>query len=138
MRLPRHRGRPLYVNLTSLIDVLFILIIFFTVSSTWKEKPVLELELPAAATAESQPVEDLTVLVDRSGQIYFNSQAVGSEELESRMKEALGAMEDEPPLIISADKVAPHGVVVRVLDVAKGLGARRVLLSTTKERKDEE
>ena len=51
MKLPRQPSRrPVQVSLTSLIDVLFILIIFFTVSSTWKEQPVLELDLPAAGT----------------------------------------------------------------------------------------
>ena len=119
--------------MTSLIDVLFILIIFFTVSSTWKEQPALELDLPSARTARSEPVTEVVVTIDAGGTVFVGDSEVGENVLAERLAAALGDGDDPPPIVISADERAPHGTVVRVLDAARAEGARRVLISAKNE-----
>ncbi len=130
MRLPRRGRQKLRPDLTSLIDVLFILIIFFTVSSTWKEQPALELDLPSASSAQAEPVNDVVVTIRADGTTYVGEQEVGRKELKREMRALLGDAVEVPAVVISADRAAPHGAVVAVLDVAKELGAHRVLLAT--------
>lgn len=130
MRLPRRGRQKLRPDLTSLIDVLFILIIFFTVSSTWKEQPALELDLPSASSAQAEPVDDVVVTIRADGTTYVGEQEVGRKELKREMRALLGDAVEVPAVVISADRAAPHGAVVAVLDVAKELGAHRVLLAT--------
>jgi len=137
VKLPRQPSRrPVQVSLTSLIDVLFILIIFFTVSSTWKEQPVLELDLPAAGTASAQPVEDVVITIDAAGRIYFGETPIDEEHLGPELERALVPSGDPPPVLIAADQEAPHGAVVRVLDAARARGARRVLISARMPSQD--
>ncbi len=139
MRLPRRERRgSAQPNLTSLIDVLFILIIFFTVSSTWKEQPALELDLPSAGTARLEPVSEVVVTVDAEGVVYVGESEVEESALAERLSVALGEGDDPPPVVISADERAPHGTVVRVLDAARAQGARRVLISAKSDGGGEE
>ncbi len=133
MRLPTSEPRRVQLNLTSLIDVLFILIIFFVVSSTWREQPVLELDLPEAGTAQNQPVDDVVVTVDGDGSVYLGDRPVTKEALASELAVALG--ESPGAVVITADEAAPHGTVVHILDAARAQGASRVLLSALPGKK---
>jgi biopolymer transport protein ExbD len=137
MRLPRQKQQKLRPDLTSLIDVLFILIIFFTVSSTWKEQPALELDLPSAASAHAAPAADVVVTIRADGVTYLGEREVERAELRAEMAKLIDERQEVPPVVISADRQAPHGAVVAVLDVAKELGAHRVLLATEPEESEQ-
>ena len=69
------------INITPLIDVLFILIIFFMVSSTFLEQPAIQLELPEAETAEATQLKDIVSTIGKDGSLFLNNQAINVKEL---------------------------------------------------------
>jgi biopolymer transport protein ExbD len=128
---PRVR-RKVLINITSLIDVLFLLLIFFMVSSTFLEQPGIRLELPDARSAVVTEQRDYILYVDPEGRMFLNEEEVDTETLGDRLKEALPAMR-EGALILKADRRVPHGDIVRVMDISRQSGVRRLIIGTRPE-----
>ena len=114
--------RRVIINITSLIDVLFLLLIFFMVTSTFLEQPGMKLELPSAQSSETAKVEKLVLFIGPGGEIVFNDQTVALGDLEAVMADAL-----------KADKTVQHGTVVTVMDIAKRVGLTKLVVGTTIE-----
>ncbi len=133
MNLRPRRREELDINLTPLIDVVFLLLIFFMVSTTFRKETELEIDLPRASE-EPAPVEprQLTVSIDAQGRYYVNETALMDDKpgtLRKAMLEVVGDKRDLP-VTIRADGRTPHQAVVRVLDVAARLGLRRLGIAT--------
>ncbi|QOC21109.1 biopolymer transporter ExbD [Wenzhouxiangella sp. AB-CW3] len=124
------------INLTSLIDVVFLLLIFFMVSTTFEQHALLRLDLPEAATAETETLPDVVeLIITGEGQIYLGDQQL-VDERRSTIQAALGERFAERPeqvLVIRADGNATHRLVVRALDAAAAEGIRRVSIATVEE-----
>ncbi len=122
------------VNLTSLIDVVFLLLIFFMVSTTFQKDKHINLTLPQAEKGKSQTQADqIFVSVDSQGAYSVNSRALvknDAKTLELAI-ESLGFSDKSTPLIISADAQASHQSVVTVMDVSARLGFSKVSIATT-------
>ena len=105
------------LDLTPLIDTVFMLLIFFIMATTFS-KPVLEVALAKADSASKQEVakEKLTVTITEQGTILFDEEAVEEQDIPARME----ALPREAPIVFNVDKGAPFGLFVKVLDVAKG------------------
>jgi len=119
------RKEELDVNITPLIDVVFLLLIFFMVSTTFERESEIEIVLPQAA-ANAAPAEDsaLEVTIDAEGTFYVNGKRVINtkiETLKKAMQQAAGDRKD-PPIILSADAQTPHQAVITVMDAARQLG----------------
>lgn len=127
----KHKRKPL-INITSLIDVLFLLLIFFMVSSTFLEQPGIKLELPEAQSAVVVDQKDYTLFVDKSGKMYLNDDEVEMQNLESKIKAALPKMKDSA-LVLKADQDVSHGTVVKVMDLAKRGGVKKLIIGTRLE-----
>ncbi|RFF28236.1 MULTISPECIES: biopolymer transporter ExbD [unclassified Wenzhouxiangella] len=120
------------INLTSLIDVVFLLLIFFMVSTTFERQALLRLNLPEASTAESETVPEMVeFIVTDEGRLF-----VGDQELvdtrQATVQAAIAERFGENPeavLVVRADGEAPHRLVVRVLDSAAAEGIRRVSIA---------
>jgi biopolymer transport protein ExbD len=120
----RHRPSP-ELNLTPLIDVVFLLLIFFMVSTTFDKEARIRVDLPEAATRDEPVQEDaLEITVDASGRFFVNQREVVNTEIET-LKRAIdktaGARRDLP-VIINADARATHQAVIKVMDAASQLG----------------
>ena len=124
--------RRVIINITSLIDVLFLLLIFFMVTSTFLEQPGMKLELPSAKSTEISQVEKLVLYIGPGGEIIFNDQTVTLDDLESVIKEAV-PLAKEKTLVLKADKTVQHGTVVAVMDIAKRAGLEKLVVGTTME-----
>jgi len=129
----RNNSEEVSVNLTPLIDVVFLLLIFFMVSTTFTKETHIDLELPtSSSTATNQDNLTLEIIVNASGGFVVNGQALVQSNLES-LKRALqieiSELED-PSLIIVADGKAPHQSVVYALDAAGQLGLQKVRMAT--------
>jgi len=122
------RGSRTIINVTSLIDVMFLLLIFFMVSSTFKYQPAINLVLPRSVSAEDVPLTPAVVYLTADGQYYLNEKRVTSEELPEVLRQ-LQAAEGEDRIILRADEDADHGDVVHLIDVVKQSGFTRVSLS---------
>ena len=121
------------VNLTPLIDVVFLLLIFFMVSTTFTRETRLEVTLPEAESApeEFEP-EQLSVSVDAEGRYAVNGLVLVDSErqtLKAALIEVTGK-DYSRPLVISADAQTPHELVVRVMDVAGQLGLVNLRIAT--------
>ncbi|MCQ3830732.1 biopolymer transporter ExbD [Microbulbifer elongatus] len=127
------------VNLTPLIDVVFLLLIFFMVSTTFTKESHLKLNLPEAAGPQAEsPPSTIEILINADGSYSVDGQALINKKLVT-VKSALSevsAGEYNRPLIITADATAEHQSVVRAMDAAGQLGF--VHLSITTRQPDEQ
>ncbi len=117
------------LNITSLIDVLFILIIFFAVSSTFLEQPGIKLALPQAKATNLQKVEKAVVYISADKKLVFNNKDVTLQNLGPLLKDAMEQSQNKT-LIIEADKDVPHGLVVTVMDIARQSGVQKLVIGT--------
>jgi biopolymer transport protein ExbD len=135
----RQRREDLNVNLTPLIDVVFLLLIFFMVSTTFTRETRLAVDLPEAsgAPAEAQP-QQIEILVDEQGNYRVNGRALVDQRLET-LQAALyqdSRGDTTLPLLISADADAPHRFVVRAMDAAGQMGFARLGIATLQPAAD--
>ena len=129
MQFKTKQKRKAFINITSLIDVLFLLLIFFMISSTFLEQPGIKLELPRAQSSEVLQQKDYTLFIDKNGSMFLNEEKIELKELEKGLKAVLPDMKDGA-LILKADQDASHGSVVRVMDVAKRSGVKKLVIGT--------
>ncbi len=130
MKFRSRRRAPPEINLTSLIDVVFLLLIFFMVSTTFEKLGRIQVELPQAQpNAEQSPRDErIAVTVDTEGQLFVNDQELVNTDVET-VKRALISVAGERrdlPVVISADGRAPHQAVVTVMDAASQLGLAKI------------
>ena len=125
MRFPRRESQELNINLTPLIDVVFLLLIFFMVSTTFTRETQLEVNLPQAAnSSQANQQESVEITITAEGEYRVNGEAlINTQARTLRMALTKVAGEDrDKPLQISADASSPHQSVVTAMDVAGGLG----------------
>jgi biopolymer transport protein ExbD len=125
--------RKVLINITSLIDVMFLLLLFFMVTSTFLEQPGIKLELPYAQSAAAVDQKDYVLFVNKESRMYLNDSQVGLEELEARIKASLPKMKDQA-LVLKADQDVTHGMVVKLMDIAKRSGVRKLVIGTKMEK----
>lgn len=133
MKLLDFKKKKVILNITPLVDVLFILIIFFTISSTFLEQPGIKLELPKAASSDLQHIEKAVLYISHESKLYFRDEEVSLPELPGLLKNVMEGLSDKS-LIVSADKDVPHGLVVKVMDIARVNGVKKLVISTEPER----
>jgi len=113
-----------------LVDVIFLLVIFFAVSTTFLETAGLKLELPASSSTADQELKELTVLLDAEGTILFEEEVLTVEQLGPKLREALTERERKL-VVLRADKATSHGDVVRLMDVIREAGAEAMTVAAT-------
>ncbi|MFV2057920.1 MAG: ExbD/TolR family protein [Thiohalomonadales bacterium] len=135
MNLNPKNKEELDVNITPLIDVVFLLLIFFMVSTTFDRESEIEVTLPEAAM--DKPLDDdnepLEVTISADGTYFVNGKRVVNTQI-SILKQALIKMANgrrDPPIIISADANTTHQSVVRVMDAARQLGFIHLNIATS-------
>ena len=136
MRLQADQDEEPEVNITSLIDVVFLLLIFFMVSATFERQALLRVELPKAATSERESLPERVELVVTESGDYFIGDQMLTDEARSTLRLALSqAFESRPDavLVIRADARADHGLVVRAMDAAAAEGISRLTIATVAE-----
>lgn len=121
------------VDITPLIDVVFLLLIFFMVSTTFDHNSEVNITLPTSSKEITEAKPDaVNVGLDSQGNVYINDNALVNAQLETiktALSEALIGL-NEPPIIISADADATHQSVVRVMDAARQLGLVKITFAT--------
>ena len=134
MKLSRNRGEEPEVNLTSLIDVVFLLLIFFMVSTTFERQAALRIDLPEAdAEVQTQETpQKLELVIDSEGRMYLDDrQLVDPNRATIRAALVEAAGDDRSlPVVIRADANTPHHFVVTAMDVTGQLGFTRLSIAT--------
>ena len=110
------------INIAPLVDVVFLLVIFFAVSTTFLETAGLKLELPSSSSSAERESESLTVQLTADGQLAFEGELMEASALRERLAGALEASERKI-VTLRADTHAEHGEVVKVMDLIREAGA---------------
>ena len=135
MKFVRRPREELELNLTPLIDVVFLLLIFFMVSTTFQKESEISLQLPRAATDPPESVPDrLEIVIDAAGSFYVNDQELlrsDVESLQAALYELAGGDRDRP-VTVRADAQTPHQAVVTAMDAAARLGMVRMSIATSR------
>ncbi|WP_028021488.1 ExbD/TolR family protein [Enterovibrio calviensis] len=116
------------VDLTSMLDIVFIMLIFFIVTSSFVNESGVEVNRPSASHASSQKGTSILVAITASNEIYINKQRVDEERLAATLAR-LSVEQADAALVIQADKLAYNGTVVSVIDAAKGAGIEKIALA---------
>ena len=132
MRQPRPKRR---MSLTPMIDVVFLLLIFFMVSTTFERETEISIELPQASgpmmKSEKKVVE---ISIDKEGRYFINKKEVVNTQLDTLKKAIKTAAGDakKPRIILSADRKTPHQSVISAMDAARQLGFVNLTFATSK------
>lgn len=132
MQFKEKRRKRTTINITSLIDVLFLLLIFFMVSSSFIEQPGMKLELPTIKSNEIARVENLVLHVSKEGEIFLAEKRVSMDSLGLEIETQIPNIK-EKTLVLKADKETNHGVIVQVMDIAKRSGLSKIVIGTRVE-----
>ena len=138
MNLRPRRSQPPDINLTPLLDVVFLLLIFFMVSTTFKDNDAsrLRVQLPQA---QGEPVPDqepdhIRIVIDRNGAFYVDDQAVVDQQALTLVRALTGAVGERNGLsvLIQADANTPHQAVMTALDAAAELGLNKIAFAAAR------
>jgi biopolymer transport protein ExbD len=116
-------------ELTALIDVIFILVLFFAVSSSFtREKQALSLTLPTAVAVETPPAS-VVIAIDKNQRLFWNGDRITDDGMRQSIQKTLVTDRDKT-FVIQADEATPYRQVVRVLDTIRNAGGLHVMLET--------
>jgi biopolymer transport protein ExbD len=118
------------LDITPVVDTVFILLIFFVLSLNFISTPGIRVDLPKATAKEITPQKkDLRVVITSSNQLYLNEKPVDLKELRDQFDRA-GRSNRETQILIQADQQVTHGKVVEVMDLARTAGLHRLAIVT--------
>ena len=120
------------LDIAPLIDIVFLLLIFFMLTSSFIFQPGIKVNLPKAVTSEVIHEKSLIILVTGNNYIYLNDRMITMSELASRLR--IAAKENKP-LLIKADRRASLGKVVEVWDLCRDEGISQINIATSQEIK---
>ena len=131
----KFRNKPVEepdLNITPLIDIVFLLLIFFMVSTTFKQEFEVGIELPQASSDSRLQEKTLQISIDGKGQYFVNQQKLINTQASSlkRALEKMAGNNRKMPVIISADAMTPHQSVITAMDVARQLGFTKLTFAT--------
>jgi len=134
MKFRRRQTEELELNLTPLIDVVFLLLIFFMVSTTFQKESEISLQLPKASEDPVEsPAEQYEIVVNAAGSFFINDTELVNNEIET-LRQALFDLTNgqrDIPITIRADAQTPHQAVVTAMDAAAQLGLSRMSIATS-------
>ncbi|MCI6808871.1 MAG: biopolymer transporter ExbD [Spirochaetia bacterium] len=124
------------VDMTPMIDIVFQLILFFLVSTTFATLPGIKLQLPESHTAEATSVQGITITAQKDGVLFFNDKEVSMEALGNELLafDTGKTKKEEFPISLEADSDVTNGTVVKLFDVIRENGYCVINLRTTSEK----
>jgi len=130
MKIAEAKTRRTQINLTALIDVLFLLIIFFAVSTKFAEQEAVPLELPVAKTSQKLAMQTRVLITMKDKEhLRINGTQIKWAELEQGLDNPL--FDREKKVVLNIDKAVPHGPVIELLDRLRQAKFKKVAFGTT-------
>jgi biopolymer transport protein ExbD len=132
MEFERRRRNHTHLNIAPLVDVVFLLLLFFMLTSHFIQEPAINIRLPESRTAEVREEKVMTVLITRDGEIYFMEERVGLKGLPIALK---GYFHDSEKgsLRIKTDREVDVGLLVEVIDEVRLAGVRNFSIVTKRK-----
>ncbi|MDH5301543.1 MAG: biopolymer transporter ExbD [Gammaproteobacteria bacterium] len=137
MNFRKRRVEDSEINITPLIDVVFLLLIFFMVSTTFKQDFEVGIDLPKSSSEANLLNRTIEITIDATGRYYVNHQQLVNTHPDT-LRRALAKVAGDDrnlPVILSADGKTPHQAVITALDAARQLGFSRLTFATQQESK---
>ena len=119
------------IDLTSMLDIVFIMLIFFIVTSSFVRESGVEVNRPQASNVVSQKDAGIFVAITSANDIFIDKRVVDVERVQATLEHLLLEQPDAS-LVIQADEHAYNGTVVKVMDAAKGAGVKNIALAAEK------
>ena len=117
-----------HLDIAPLIDIVFLLLIFFMLTANFIMQPGIKIKLPTAQTAKPQEEEKLTIFISRENNIFLNDQNVNIDELRETVKMELESV-PKKIIVLKADESVNLGLAVKVMDISKQAGANGIVIS---------
>lgn len=131
------KGRPPDINLTPLVDVVLLLVLFFMVTAQFAVLPGLKLTLPGVdPSARVEAAERLEISISAAGDVYFEGRPISLAGLPTHLERS-GAMGDEVVILVTADQNVPYGRIVKIMDILRMGAFRRVVFAARPEGGEE-
>lgn len=127
MKLKRRQFPKIDIMMAPMIDIIFLLLIFFLLTSSFVYQPGIKINLPKAVTSEVIQEKNLTIIITSDNLIYLNDRLITTNELKEQLKTAAT---DHPSVLIKSDKKASVGRVVQIWDLCRNLGISQVSVAT--------
>ncbi len=135
-RHPESRSEEVFINLIPLVDVVLLLLIFFMLSTAFVTiRQGIKVDLPTTTTPQEKIEESIVVSITKYNQLYIGKEEVKEEDLVTLLKEEMKKRK-EALILVNADKDVRHGQVVRVMDLARQAGARKLGIVTSPEKEE--
>lgn len=137
---PGHKEENVEINMTALIDVVFLLLIFFMVSTTFDHQARLKVTLPEASSkATEQQFEPLVLSIDARGNYFLNDRQLVNQQLNTIKQAILKSLAEnqdirDTSMVLRADANTPHQAVVRAMDAASQLGLTKLSIATVEAK----
>ncbi|MDD5941482.1 biopolymer transporter ExbD [Fibrobacter sp.] len=130
--LPRRKQKDMGIEMGPLMDIVFILLIFFVVTSSFTRETGVDVTKPQAQTASQLEKENLLIAITREGTIHMNERQVDLASLQDILKQSLAKTPDREAVVI-ADKETETGVLVQVIDMCNLAGVKKVSIAAQAE-----
>ncbi len=118
------------IDMTPIIDVVFQLLIFFMLTSTFIKASAINVDLPKAKTSDVQASRDAVITVYKNGNITLNDKSINNiDNLTALIKEMYNS-NNELVVVIQSDKDVPYGIVIQIMDIVRQTGIKKMSLST--------
>ena len=128
-----NQGEITEINITPFVDVVLVLLVIFMVTAPMMIKSAMELKLPAAENTDLIAPETLGVTILKSGNIMINGSLISPDDLKTKIKKSIN-LNPKTQIIIVADKLATHGMVIELIDLIKGSGATNFAFQVEKKK----
>lgn len=129
MKFNRRKKIGTHLNIAPLIDVVFLLLIFFMLSSHFVTQPGIKITLPAAAATKLHPEKDIVIYITGDNELYLNEEKVTLNNLADKLKITVAKLKKKN-VVIKADKKIELGLAVKVMDIARQAEVEGLVIST--------
>lgn len=121
------------INLTPMLDVTFIMLIFFIVTASFVKEAGIDVNRPGAVTAETKERASIFIAITETGQVWIDRRPVDVRAVQANIERLL-AENPQGQVVVQADKESKNGILVRVMDAARLAGVENVSLAAEVER----
>ncbi|MBT9132523.1 biopolymer transporter ExbD [candidate division NPL-UPA2 bacterium Unc8] len=119
----------MHLDIAPLIDIVFLLLIFFMLTAHFIVQPGIEITLPTAKAAEPREAEDIIISITKENEIFLNDKWIDISELKDSLEEKL-ELSSKKTVILKADEKINLGLAVKIMDIAKQANAEELVIST--------
>jgi biopolymer transport protein ExbD len=126
------REDDLDINITPMLDIVFIMLIFFIVTTSFVKEPGIDPQRPVAETSEPKPRGNILIGVDTEGQIWMNNRRVELTDIRPLVEEAVNETPESSAVVVS-DQESPTGIVIDIMDQVRAGGVINISIAAEPE-----